>query len=283
MIENTNQIAETMLIDIDEWAEKEFNDGHRRHLGASVIGDNCSRRIWYNFRWFNNNDYSSAKRSSGQVLRLFQRGHREEEWFIRMLEAVGCKFDFTQDQQERISDCDDHFGGSLDNVGTLPEKFGIEEKVLFEFKTINTSGFRKLEKQGVSQYQPKHWAQICTYGFKRNLNYCFYASVNKDNDELFFRLLQLDHNLGKSMIDKADYIINADSAPQKFAQTPTNFTCKMCNLSNICHHGEQPKRNCRNCKYASPEANGEWQCNHFGNIIPKDFIPLGCDSHEVIK
>src|SRR5688500_9417011 len=56
----------------------------RRHLGASVIGEECPRAIWYDFRWF------WLKRHTGRLLRLFLRGHDEEPRIIEWLRRIGA-------------------------------------------------------------------------------------------------------------------------------------------------------------------------------------------------
>lgn len=76
----SKQIAKS----IDEWCVETFNDGHRRHLGASLIGHECSRYLWYTFRWVKAPDFD------GRMYRLFQRGHLEENRFIEYLEGIGC-------------------------------------------------------------------------------------------------------------------------------------------------------------------------------------------------
>ena len=65
-------------------AKKELEPG-RRHLGASVIGEKCPRKIWYAFR------RAKVVRHGGRLLRLFNRGHREEDRFIEYLTDIGAQ------------------------------------------------------------------------------------------------------------------------------------------------------------------------------------------------
>lgn len=78
-------LAKRLAEDIDEYCAAVYDDGHRNHLGASLIGDECKRKLWYVFRWVKNEKFS------GQMQRLFNRGHREEERFIEWLEGIGIK------------------------------------------------------------------------------------------------------------------------------------------------------------------------------------------------
>lgn len=57
--------------------------GPRPHLGASQVGKPCERRLVYSFR------HATVKRTSGRMLRLFSRGHREEISLISYLRDIG--------------------------------------------------------------------------------------------------------------------------------------------------------------------------------------------------
>ena len=62
----------------------EADDGFRDHLGASIIGKDCERALWYDFRW-------AARRGfSGRMLRLFDTGKREEDRLVRDLRRTGA-------------------------------------------------------------------------------------------------------------------------------------------------------------------------------------------------
>lgn len=123
------QVARKVLAEIDNYCATAYNDGHRAHLGASLIGDPCSRKLWYGFRWVYH------KMHDGRQQRLFNRGHREEERFIEWLTAAGITVeshdttkplnDKGEYPQIRISGCKGHFGGSLDSKIKFPESWGI--------------------------------------------------------------------------------------------------------------------------------------------------------------
>lgn len=70
---------------VDAKAAADQDDGRRRHLGGSLIGRACSRMLWYSFRW------AVQTKFEGRIVRLFQRGHREEFRFVEYLESIGCE------------------------------------------------------------------------------------------------------------------------------------------------------------------------------------------------
>lgn len=319
-------VSTKILEDIDNHCAKVYDDGHRNHLGASLIGHNCSRYLWYVFRWV------FHKEHSGRQQRLFNRGHREEERFVEWLRGVGFKvkeydldskgfywdennnvytdeteafthfekltydspdivkhleaakgqgFEF---QQLRISDCLGHFGGSLDGLIEFPESYGIEGEFLSEFKTNGTgAGFQKLLKEGVVLAKEQHFAQQSVYGKKRNLTHSVYLNICKNDDDLYVEFVPLNHTLGEQMIKKAERIIFMQTPPDKLSSDPANFNCKFCDMSENCHSGKQSEKNCRSCKNAIPIEQGQWGCNFYNQIIPKDFIKQGCDNWSDIN
>lgn len=278
------KFAESLQADIEAYFESTLDLDHRSHLGASRIGEPCSRRLWYEFRNASPNKLTSGqKRTPGQIARVFERGHREEPYIIKWLTAIGCQLFFTPEEQVRISSCNGHFGGSLDNIGKLPEKYQIEENVLFEFKTINTQDFLKLKREGVKIAQPKHWAQICTYGVEKKLRFCLYVSIDKNTEEIYLEFCILDWEYGNMMIAKAEAIINSPIPLNKISMSPSHFSCKWCQFIDVCQYGEAMQKSCKTCIHSMPTEAGQWGCGLYGCVIPEHVVPKGCDKFTVIK
>ena len=99
--------------------EAEAGDGFREHLGASVIGRECDRALWYEFRWV------TRAAQAGRMLRLFETGRLEEDRLIRNLRRIGVTVldvDPETGRQWHVQAHGGHFGGSLDGVGLgIPE------------------------------------------------------------------------------------------------------------------------------------------------------------------
>ena len=280
-------LAKRILEEIDEYCVRTYDGGHRSHLGASLIGRECKRYLWYVFRW------CLHEKTTGRQQRLFNRGHREEARFIEWLEGIGFKVWFeNRDEgpnekgefpQYRISDVMGHFGGSLDGIAVLPERYGIAEPVLLEFKTNGTgAGFNKLADDGMPIAKPEHFAQTSTYGKKYNFRYCVYLNINKNDDSLHIEVVKLNHNLGEQMIMKAEQIIMSQTAPARLSDNPTFHKCGYCHMKDICHKGAVPEVNCRSCAFARPVENAEWFCEVHNGNIPKDFIAKACPSYKAI-
>ena len=280
-------LAKRILDEIDEYCVRTYDGGHRSHLGASLIGRECKRYLWYVFRW------CLHEKTTGRQQRLFNRGHREEARFVEWLEGIGFKVWFeNRDEppnekgeypQYRISDVMGHFGGSLDGIAVLPERYGIAEPVLLEFKTNGTgAGFNKLGESGMPIAKPEHFAQTSTYGKKYNFRYCVYLNINKNDDSLHIEVVKLNHNLGEQMIMKAEQIIMSQTAPARLSDNPTFHKCGYCHMKEVCHKGAVVEVNCRSCKFARPVENAEWFCSVHNANIPREYIPQGCPQYKAV-
>ena len=274
------EIEEFLLKSLEEISIKDFPAKHREHLGASVIGEECSRYLWYAFRWVKLNQFL------GRMRRLFNRGHREEPEITRLLDLMGFfsrSIDPLTDKQYKFSAVDGHYGGSCDGVLLMPwDRKDDSERILGEFKTHNEKLFTKLKKEKLKLAHPKHYAQMCTYGKAFKIRYGLYFAVNKNDDDIYIEFLELDWNYAEQLEKKASDIIHAEFPPNKISDNPAYFRCKYCDFHGICHRGEPVETNCRSCKNAKPVEKGEWFCGKFSNVIPNDFIAKGCNQHESI-
>lgn len=281
-------IARRVLADIDAYCVDNYNDGHRKHLGASLIGRACKRELWFVFRWVKETVLD------GRRYRLFNRGHREEDRFIEWLRGVGFTVythDESQPQREdgtypqfRVAACGGHFGGSLDGIAYFPAAYNIPEPILLEFKTHGTgAGFNNLCSHGMAVEKAEHYAQTSVYGVneKYRFRYVLYLSINKNDDSIHCELVALDWNLGEQMVFKAEGIITSPTPPPRISNQATYTKCNYCDFKDVCHEGAQIEVNCRSCKYASPIDGGNWHCSYPAHnaTIPGNIIPVGCGYH----
>ncbi len=273
---------------IDDYCVRAYNDGHRSHLGASLIGHDCSRYLWYVFRWV------KAEKFDARMLRLFQRGHLEELRFVEYLRGAGWEVS-TRPQpgsyaQHRVSAVMGHFGGSLDGLGRPPDDCPIPlaierdpEAFLLEFKTSGTgASFSGMLEKGVRRSKPRHWAQMNVYGALWPLRHAVYLMTNKNDDDMHVEVVSLDRDYGNELVGKAHSIIMSQEPPNRIAQTPAFHTCKFCEFKGVCFDGETPERNCRSCKFARPVEDAQWYCDKFNGVIPNDYLKEGCGNHVAI-
>jgi hypothetical protein len=269
------RLARQILSDIEIYAKQAYGDKFRKHLGASEIGHQCERYLWYKFRWMFENDFS------GRMLRLFNRGHLEETRFLEWLEGIGFR---PSNKLLQFSACGGHFGGTSDNALMLPVRYALGDALLLaEFKTQATgAAFNNLKTGGIKEEKPTHWNQVCTYGAALGFKYCIYVVINKNDDDLHVEILELDEALGHANIYKANRIITAKTPPEPISTNPSDYRCKYCDALSVCHLDAMPPRNCRSCGAATP-INMGWHCGLFNQEIPQDFIEKGCDAWSALK
>jgi hypothetical protein len=269
-------LAAQMKADIDAACVALYTDKPRSHLGASVIGEKCARKLWYAFRWMH------QEQLSGKQLRLFNRGHKEEDRLIEWIKLTGAEvFSHTDDgKQFRISASGGHFGGSLDGALKLPTRYGLDIPFLAEFKTHNDRQFKRLVKDGVRLSHPKHFDQMSTYGAVYELAYAFYFAICKNDDEIHIEVVELDHALGRRNLSKADNIILSRIAPGRIAASPAHADCSYCPMAGICHHGGAVDRNCRSCTHAVPIDGAQWYCERHATQLD-DMV--ACDDWQELE
>lgn len=276
-------IAHQIKEAINDYCKVTYDDGHRTHLGASLIGDECKRYLWYVFRWVKRPTFINYKgeNHAGRMQRLFNRGHREEARWIEWLRGIGFQvWDTDVDgNQTRISGVEKHYGGSLDGVGIAPpglQKLAAVGPFLIEYKTYSAKTFAKLLKEGVRKAKPNHWVQMCTYGRYYKFRYAMYCAICKDDDDIHIEIVELDWAVADENYRKAEEVILAVRPPVRYSELPSHFKCKYCDFNDVCFKGAAYEKNCRSCEFATPVKEGQWYCGVNQGVIPKEIIPVGC-------
>lgn len=266
---------------VDEWSVVHYADDFRWHMGASIIGNECDRAIWYNFRW------AVKDNRNGRMKRLHARGHSEELKFEAILEGLGFQVwskDPSTGKQFRISLHNGHFGGSCDGLALHPPSWNRPGLYLPEWKTSGTgSKFSKLFEDGVEKTNEQHFTQQSVYGLNLGAKYSIYGVVNKNDDDLYFEYTKLSETKARWAENRAYDIIVTDYAPARIPGAKESFfKCRMCDYKDVCHNGVPMEINCRSCVYASPVQNAEWRCNKYGQDIPKEFVYKACPDYKAI-
>ena len=272
------KLATATLAAIDRATMAAADDGLRPHLGASVIGRPCARQIWYAFRW------ALPVAHEPRMLRLFERGQREEDRFTALLRAAGCTVHTVDPSTGRQFTYGQgaHFGGSMDGAAIgLPD--APKTWHVLEFKTAGKKSFDTLAKQGVQAAKPEHWAQMQCYMAWTGMNRALYMAVCKDDDRLHLERVDADKDAAAQLFAKAQRIIDAPGPPDGVSDDAAYYLCKMCDYSELCHGQQSPAIHCRTCLHSLPVPGGQWQCaRHQGQTLGVTRQKQGCDAHRYI-
>lgn len=309
-------LAAQIKEDINEYCVKVYGSEERRsHLGASQIGKECARELWYNFRWV------KTIKFDGRMHRLFNRGHKEEDRFCEWLRGAGItvqefepsllyldtvtdqyivgKFpendilmnvsgssshlseaekrgiEFPAKKQMKVSGVEGHFSGSMDGKAFL-NKYGCSFALITEFKTSSDKYFKKMIADGVRVTKPEHYAQMCVYGYKDKVKFGLYLMINKNDDSIHVEVVELDWLFAEELERKAEFIITSQVAPPRAYDKPTDFRCRYCDYLDICWNNAEIEKNCRSCKLCNAAENKEWYCDKWNSNIPFENIKDGC-------
>lgn len=273
----TQDIADAVKAAINKKLEDEQEDGRRAHLGYSLIGRECSREIWYSWRWAN------PEKFEGRMLRLFERGHLEEYRFIKWLEGVSDEVwavDPRTGDQIRVSDFKGYAGGSMDGVVRNPA--GYKGDYLCEFKTHNDKSFKKLNLQGVKDAKPEHYTQMQMYlHYMPKLSGALYFAINKNDDDLYIEFVHKNEAHAKVNLEKAASILLSTQPVERFeGASEYNFYCnRFCAFASQCWRNVAPAVSCRTCRYVLTTDEG-WKCDKHGKMLDVNEQKNGCENYE---
>ena len=249
------------------WKKKGDAEPPRQYVGASEIGEPCSRKLWYKFRW------CGKEPLSGRMYRLFNHGHVEEDRIVADLKAIGYEIYAVgaDGEQFGIVDCDGHFKGHMDGavLGVLeaPKTWHV-----FEGKTHSAKSFGDLTRRGVQRSKPKHYAQVQVYMSKSGMKRALYVAINKNTDEVYTERIRLDHDFADSLIQKAKRIICSPEPMLKAGDNPGAKECEYCIFTSLCHGNPTGAAvpvvlSCRTCVRSTPVAEGRWECDRLNKML----------------
>jgi hypothetical protein len=250
----------------------------RSHLGASGIGQECDRAIWYSFIW------TTRPKFSGRMIRLFNRGHLEEARFIAILLSIGVQV-FQQDEngkQFRISEYGGHFGGSGDGIAYGLPDIDPSTPALIEFKTHSEKSFSSVKANGVRESKFEHYVQMQVYMYKMRLPVAMYFAVNKNTDEIYAEVIALDTYIAETFVQRAITIIPLKIAPKKLNESAGFYKCKFCDHAPVCHKSKAPEKTCRSCVHSFPTEDGNWNCKMQNRVLSKDEQLAACSQYNVL-
>ena len=284
----------------DAWLKKgHATDWRRPHLGGSMIGEECERKLWYSFRWY------AAPRFSGRMFRLFETGNLEERRIADDLRAIGCKLlNADPDPQHRVNCLGGHVGGSLDG-GIVSGVPGAENTFhILEMKTHSHDSFLKLcgfklTKNGNGEYRayrdsghmlsastmyekPLHYAQMMFYMGLTGKTRALYVAKNKNDDALAFERVEFVKAKFDGLMMKAERVVFSPKQLYKIGDKDY-WECKFCQFKEVCHEGKPPVVSCRSCSFSKPTENGKWVCKKHHKELSLDEQKKACNDWDMIN
>ena len=280
---------------IYEWHEA-MNIGkppRKGRLGASIIGHECDRYLWFSYRKL------FATKFNGRMLRLFETGHLEEPRLIRELRGIGCTVYDKDEETGKQFEFTAHGGhfvcypdGVILGLPEAPKTWHIGEfKTMGGTEDQKSKDFEKVKKDGVQKGKPLHYAQMqCGMGLAK-LSRAIYLAKKKATDELYGERIRYDSTEYKRLLERAKRIIESINPPERCATRPDDFRCRFCDAYDICWgNGDKavplPCKTCRSCCHATPVIDdtdeAKWSCAKHGCWLDRAQQQKGCDDHLLL-
>jgi hypothetical protein len=197
----------------------------RPYLGASLVGDECLRRIQY--EWWIKPELAARTRE------IFDRGHYFEQRTRQHLVAAGFKF--APAEALAFSAVDGALRGHADGIiihgPDLPGAYVIYPTI-WECKALKAESWRAIERDGLAKRHPKYLVQVALYQAYLNItNPALFTVTNADTCEWLHFLVPFNAELAQEWSDRTANIIAATRAgellPRGF-DDPEKWPCKQC-------------------------------------------------------
>jgi hypothetical protein len=223
------------LLDV-KLLERHKSQEKRDYLGASMLGDECIRKIQLQYM-------KHESDVSAQNLRTFAIGHCLEdliaEWMI--LAGFDLRTKNENGEQFGFSVAEGKIRGHVDGVLKNGPDF-CRYPCLWECKTMSNKSWNDTAKRGVLVTKPLYYAQVQLYMAYMNLdeNPCVFTALNKDTSELYHELIAFDVEAAQRYSDRAVQIIKATENNELLpcvSNDSSFYRCKMCAFKNECWGG----------------------------------------------
>lgn len=213
---------------LDESIQEYSDDKPRHYIGASSVGHECMRHLYYGYHNLKGSDWSSKQK------RTFEIGHRLESMVMDYIEQAGFKVIRPENDSPGIY-CEDienkFFRGHLDGILHLTDT----HQVILEIKTASKDEYKKFINDGLLSWKPGYYSQLQSYMGMTGLKRSLIVVICKDNAEWQCEWVDYDDIHFNELRAKAKMIIEADSIPDRINQNPCFYKCQMCRYKDICH------------------------------------------------
>jgi hypothetical protein len=226
-MQRINDLLDVKLI------EKHRSQEKRNYLGASMLGDECIRKIQLQYM-------KHEIDVSAQNLRTFAIGHCLEdliaEWMI--LAGFDLKTRNENGEQFGFSVANGKIAGHVDGIIFGGHDF-CRYPCLWECKTLNSKSWSDTAKRGVLVTKPLYYAQMQLYMAYMSLdeNPSVFTALNKDTSELYHESIPFDAEAAQRYSDRAVQIIKATENNELLPSVSNDssfYRCKMCGFRSQC-------------------------------------------------
>lgn len=208
--------------------QKTIIDEPRTYIGASSIGSDCWRKIWYEYKGTPSDNIEPKTRRTWDIGRIL------ETLVIEWLTNAGINVEKMSDtfHAKNVPSLQGHIDGML-IIGKI--------KAILEIKTAKDASFKVFVNKGVKVWNPQYYAQLQAYmgmiseNTLNRINNAYILVLNKDNSELSQEIVTFNQEFYLDLKNKAKVIASSIVPPPKINGSPLWYVCKLCKYNKVCH------------------------------------------------
>lgn len=217
---------------LGEAIQKQLPDEPRQYIGASSIGRECSRAIWYEYHKMIGTDFSSKLKTTFKIGKLL------EGMILDDVDLLGFELErpaeinnylFCRDESMQI------FQGHMDSILYLNR----DNPVILEIKTCKNSSFNSFKKDGLKIWSQTYFAQLQAYMGMTDIHHACLLALNKDTSEYHHEWVDYDDIYYHELREKALIISSCETPPEQINRSPLYFVCAGCRFKTICHGNKE--------------------------------------------
>jgi hypothetical protein len=215
-------IRDTLTKLIEKSQEKDVSIPHD-YIGASIVGSDCLRQIWYEFKGEEPEGVPTKTRRTWEI------GKSLEGLILDWLEHAGLTIN--RHWGEVHSKNAPSLQGHLDSVwmkGDIPH-------AVIEIKTAKDNSYNTFINKGLKLWSPQYYAQVQAYMGMSEIYDGYIVVLNKDNSSISDEQVIFDADFYKRLEDKASMISSATIEPPRINGSPLWYQCKLCKFNKVCH------------------------------------------------
>lgn len=216
-------MTKNKLSKLIEKSQEHFDEEPRNYIGASSIGSECLRQIWYQYKGYIPFGIPSNTRRTWAI------GKHLEQLILDWIEKTGVTV--VRLWWDLSSKTVSNFKGHVDAIWTKNDT----PYAILEIKTAKNSSFTIFVNKGLKIWNPQYYAQIQSYMGMSGIFSAYILVLNKDNSALSDEFVAFDEEYYNSLEEKALMISNSTIEPPRISSSPLWFKCKMCSFNKVCH------------------------------------------------
>lgn len=211
-----------VLDKIDSYLQESIKHKQQRdYMGASILGKECDRQLWYEYK-------EPIANQDARVERIFHFGHLLESYVISLLKNSGFVVHH-DDGSGQYGFKDEEIAGHVDGVIIIED-----EPHLLEIKSASDKRFAEMVKKGVKLSDPVYYTQMQVYMKYMELDKGLFVAINKNDCAIHSEVIEYDPIEAEASVDRGKSIARMTELPDRKYKSPAFLGCKFCNYKEKC-------------------------------------------------